>query len=490
MFGPYQFGEPYFAKAINLNGTVVKRVTTQVVYPCRKRECATTPDIEIYSLQDALKFNADALSVIVNCPPGFICPDGLFPLVVTYPPGTFYLPDPQTPGFPILMTMQGCKSVVTITLPATATQAEIDAAAQQLILQIAAQQAECDAEEQYGPFTPQPPAGAVQFGQLSDNIICLGVGTFVAIPMTSTYTPVTTAITGSIPTGMTGSQTADSLTNLISGTPTVAGDYSFSIKASPPFTNPVIQNFVLTVFGITNAASLTAYTVGSAYSETLVTGGTVIGPVTFEVTDGSLPAGLSLDENTGEISGTPTAEGTSAFTVTVTDLGSTVACSKAFTLQNASAFCDIYAAFLWTFINSFGSAVTTIDVNVPYFKVEATGDPGGGFSSGLELQGSFFYVGNEITCSVAVKASGDGEWGITIWQDSTLILDVDSADEGYGNFVFPFTIAATAGSVIIVNNDNISTAQSIVALGAAASFIPPDPEKTINLEVSFLGPIP
>lgn len=336
MFGPYQFGEPYFAKAINLNGTVVKRVTEQVVYPCRKRECATTPDIEIYSLQDALKFNADALSVIVNCPPGFICPDGLFPLVVTYPPGTFYLPDPQTPGFPILMTMQGCKSVVTITLPATATQAEIDAAAQQLILQIAAQQAECDAEEQYGPFTPQPPAGAVQFGQLSDNIICLGVGTFVAIPMTSTYTPVTTAITGSIPTGMTGSQTADSLTNLISGTPTVAGDYSFSIKASPPFTNPVIQNFVLTVFGITNAASLTAYTVGSAYSETLVTGGTVIGPVTFEVTDGSLPAGLSLDENTGEIYGTPTAEGTSNFTVTVTDLGSTVACSKAFTIGSVA----------------------------------------------------------------------------------------------------------------------------------------------------------
>ena len=60
MFGPYQFGEPYFAKAINLNGTVVKRVTEQVVYPCRKRECATPPDIEIYSLQDAMKFNADA----------------------------------------------------------------------------------------------------------------------------------------------------------------------------------------------------------------------------------------------------------------------------------------------------------------------------------------------------------------------------------------------------------------------------------------------
>jgi len=64
---------------------------------------------------------------------------------------------------------------------------------------------------------------------------------------------------------------------------------------------------------------LPAGTVGEAYSATLeATGGTT--PYTWSVSDGSLPAGLSLNPATGEISGTPTKADVSAdFTVKVTD---------------------------------------------------------------------------------------------------------------------------------------------------------------------------
>ena len=53
--------------------------------------------------------------------------------------------------------------------------------------------------------------------------------------------------------------------------------------------------------------------VGEAYSEALTADGTE--PITWSISGGALPDGLTLNETTGEISGTPTAAGTASFTV-------------------------------------------------------------------------------------------------------------------------------------------------------------------------------
>ena len=54
-------------------------------------------------------------------------------------------------------------------------------------------------------------------------------------------------------------------------------------------------------------------TVGTAYSQTLAADGSA--PIAWSITGGALPEGLSLNESTGEISGTPTAAGTYTFEI-------------------------------------------------------------------------------------------------------------------------------------------------------------------------------
>ena len=71
-------------------------------------------------------------------------------------------------------------------------------------------------------------------------------------------------------------------------------------------------------------------TVGTAYNQTLIADGTA--PITWRITDGSLPDGLSLSED-GVLSGTPTAETAEKdFTFTVTAENSAGSDDKKFTL--------------------------------------------------------------------------------------------------------------------------------------------------------------
>ncbi len=154
-------------------------------------------------------------------------------------------------------------------------------------------------------------------GSIPDAVVGSGYATtLVASGGTTPYT--WSVISGALPAGIT----LDPTTGEISGTPTAAGNSTFTIKVkdlSSPFQTDT-KTLTLHVAGLLAISSTTLANgvLSSPYSATLnSTGGTA--PVTWAVTGGALPTGLTLNPNTGAITGTPTALGTFNFTVTATD---------------------------------------------------------------------------------------------------------------------------------------------------------------------------
>lgn len=113
----------------------------------------------------------------------------------------------------------------------------------------------------------------------------------------------------------------------VSGTPTQMGSYSFTVvltdSSKPQQRSEATFSLAITeqTLRIPNGSLPSRIPAGVPFNGTVATTGGAA-PMSWSITNGSLPQGLSLDPSTGRITGTPNTAGTYSFSVKVVDSSS------------------------------------------------------------------------------------------------------------------------------------------------------------------------
>jgi len=173
---------------------------------------------------------------------------------------------------------------------------------------------------------------SICLGSLAPVSVCINEFYFGIISLVTTDAPATIALAqGDLPEGLTMSIESDRV--VIQGTPSSFGTALFALTAVSTAGVVTSKNYSVSVTGIVTGSVLTDGDIGVPYSVQLQAV-TQSAPV-WSVVSGSLPDGLSLDANTGIISGDPTTNGDSSFTIGATADGQT--CTKDFSLHVAGS---------------------------------------------------------------------------------------------------------------------------------------------------------
>ena len=279
-----------------------------------------------------------------------------------------------------------------------------------------------------------------------------------------------TVSSGNLPTGLSLSSSG-----IISGTPTAAGQASFTAEVSDSSSPKQTASKALTItISSSSSVSLQITTTSLAdaqqsavYSATLAAAnGTT--PYSWSITSGALPSGLSLNGSAGQISGTPTQEGTFAFTVQVKDsssLAQTASKPLALTVNGTSSGncptgqpCGATASYCQNYTPPSTSGATLIS-SLPY-TVTASGNYY--LDADLESTGNGISVkasnvdinlnGHTLTYGTVANGSGAsqiGEYGVLACNTGN--LNSEGLDASYGSNGQCENGGLSAGAITVEN---------------------------------------
>ena len=261
-----------------------------------------------------------------------------------------------------------------------------------------------------------PPLG-ISTTSLANGTV--GVGYSASLSATGGAVPVSWAVvSGALPSGLSLDPTG-----VISGTPTVAGSAQFGVRAmdaSLPVGQSVTAALSITVAPTANPANAK---VGVPYWSN-VGSFSGVAPFRWSVIDGALPVGLTLNSNSGAISGTPTAEGKFAFTVQIVDSKRPRATkvNKALKIAVAPVAINITPATLASGAKGVRySAVLAASGGVPGYGFKVTG---GVLPAGLDLDNRGVLTGKPTTRrTYTFVVTATDKYGFTGTHNFTLTIN-------------------------------------------------------------------
>jgi len=294
------------------------------------------------------------------------------------------------------------------------------------------------------PFTVQNIVLTIGGGSTNLGEVSLG-GAAISTTYTASggVSPYTWSVIGTLPPGLTFTA------GILSGAPTQAGNFKFSIQVTDSQPVSTQASITLSVLGITSASPLPTATAGSQYSTMLTAAG---GTGTYTFSGSGIPAGLSLS-SAGVLSGLTTFAGNYTVTVTVTDsnqvsstsqFGLTVGPSPITITPGSLPNGVVGVAYLQTLSASGGVP--------PYSWTLAGGatPPGLGIISLGAISGTPTQPGISAFTVMATDSSANGQSNTASFLISiapaltitTTAIPSGTANQAYG----PFTVLATGGS--------------------------------------------
>jgi len=274
-------------------------------------------------------------------------------------------------------------------------------------------------------------------------------------PATGGIAPYTyTLSAGALPAGVT----VNGATGALSGTPTVAGNFNFSLTATDSTTGTAgqaSQSYSLSIVSPTLAIApptLPAGAIGTAYSQTLSTsGGTA--PYGYVISAGVAPTGLTLTTG-GVLSGTPTVAGNFAFTVSVTDAHG-FGTAQAYTLSIASPTLTIApptlpagaigTAYSQTLSASGGTAPYSYAISAGALPTGLTLTAGGALSGTPTVAGSFAFTVTATDSTAGVAAQASRSYTLSI-ASPTLTITPPTLPAGIAGTAYSQTLSASGGT--------------------------------------------